>query len=401
MAIDILNFVRNCFADQDQPFRPPGYYHFGTKCWQLLLTRKMRGTRTELAGTGNLPGNSRAAEALTFRVGPLVNLPSLVRSLGADPEAVFRQSGFRPDEFKDPDQRMPYLRSSELLADCARATGCEHLGLKLGEMASPSHLGIAGFLLRAAPTVEAGLQAVVENLDLHEEGGVPRLTIEDDYTSFGFTILVPGVKAPEIIYDLAAAMIYKIMRGLCGDDWTATTVNLERHAPCDPLPYRCYFRTTLFFDASECAVTFPSQCLEAKPPAADQLLYRHLAREAKELHALQHHELVEELPTALRQGLLTEQYAARHIAAKFGIHERTLHRRLREAGTSFRRELDQARQSVSEQLLGGTGLPVCDIANVLGYADSSGFIRAFQRWTGTSPSSWRKNNGSTLPGRAN
>jgi AraC-like DNA-binding protein len=80
----------------------------------------------------------------------------------------------------------------------------------------------------------------------------------------------------------------------------------------------------------------------------------------------------------------------------FGLHERTLHRRLRIAGTSFRQELDLARQSVSEQLLGSTSLPVCDVANAMGYADSSGFIRAFQRWTGTSPTSWRRKHGAPM-----
>jgi len=54
---------------------------------------------------------------------------------------------------------------------------------------------------------------------------------------------------------------------------------------------------------------------------------------------------------------------------------------------------------VSEQLLGSTSLPVCDIANALGYADSSGFIRAFQRWSGTSPSSWRKHNNLLIQNR--
>jgi len=37
-------------------------------------------------------------------------------------------------------------------------------------------------------------------------------------------------------------------------------------------------------------------------------------------------------------------------------------------------------------------LPVSDIAGALGYADSSGFIRAFQRWSGVSPSAWRNRN---------
>jgi AraC-like DNA-binding protein len=34
--------------------------------------------------------------------------------------------------------------------------------------------------------------------------------------------------------------------------------------------------------------------------------------------------------------------------------------------------------------------PVRDIATSLGYSDSSGFIRAFRRWTGFSPTEWRR-----------
>ena len=291
---------------------------------------------------------------------------------------------------------MPYIRGSRLLALCVEATACDHLGLLLGQRAEPSHLGIAGFLLRAAPNVEQALNALVKNLDLHDEGGAVTLDIGPEYSTLSFSVILNGVSAIEQIYDLSAVMLCKIMQVLCGPDWCASTIRLARREPEDPAPYRKVFGKVLFFDSTESAITFGSSCLERKPPTADALLYRHLSQEAKELHALQHHELMEELPAALRRGLLTEQFAAHHIARIFGLHERTLHRRLRAAGTSFRQELDQARMSVSEQLLGSTSLPVCDIANALGYADSSGFIRAFQRWCGTTPSSWRKQNSQLL-----
>jgi AraC-like DNA-binding protein len=233
---------------------------------------------------------------------------------------------------------------------------------------------------------------LVENLDLHDEGGSASLDIGPEFTTLNFALHLPGVSATEQICDLSAVVMYKIMQALCGADWLASTVKLIRREPDDRGPYRRYFRTTLFFNSTECAITFKNQCLKQPSPSADKLLYKYLKQEARQLHNLQHHELIEELPSVLTRGLLTENFAASHIADVFGIRERTLHRRLRVAGTSFRQELDRARKSVSEQLLGSTSLPVCDIANSLGYADSSGFIRAFQRWSGTSPSSWRKQN---------
>ena len=99
---------------------------------------------------------------------------------------------------------------------------------------------------------------------------------------------------------------------------------------------------------------------------------------------------MEVLPAAIQQCLLQGQYLARDIAAALGMHERTLHRRLKSAGTTFRRELDSVRESLSIQLLEVSALPVYDVATSLGYADSSGFIRAFHRWTGSSPAAWRK-----------
>jgi AraC-like DNA-binding protein len=336
------------------------------------------------------------AKEATFRVGPLVNLASLVRSLGCDPVLIFKQSGFDPDEFQDPDHRLPYIQSSRLLANCVEATGCDELGLLLGKQAEASHLGLAGFLMRAAPKVDQALRVLVENLDLHDEGGTATLDIGPDYTCFGFALQLPGVSATAQIYDLSAVMLYKIMQALCSADWVATSVKLARREPDDWRPYQRFFRTSLFFNSTECSVTFNNQCLKQDSPFADALLYRYLKHEAMQLHELQHHELMEELPAVMRRGLLAEQFAVRDIADVFGIHERTLHRRLRDAGTSFRRELDNTRKSVSEQLLGSTTLPVCDIATALGYADSSGFIRAFQRWCETSPSSWRKQNSSRL-----
>lgn len=330
----------------------------------------------------------------------MVNLASTVGSLGCDPGQLFRQSGFDLEDFQDPDHRLPYIRASQLLARCVEATNCEQLGFLLAQQAGPSHLGVAGFLVRTAPRVEQALQSLVENLDLHDEAGTLTLDVGTEFTSMSFVLNLPGVEAVDQIYDMATVIMYNIMQALCGPDWNAATVRLGRREPEDTAPYRKFFGNILLFDSTVCGISFNNKYLNQKPPTADSLLYQHLEREAREMHALQHQELMEELPAVLRRGLLTEQFAARHIAEVFGLHERTLHRRLRASGTSFRSELDQARKAVSEQLLASTSLQVCDIANALGYADSSGFIRAFQRWSDISPTSWRKQNSPLLDARS-
>jgi AraC-like DNA-binding protein len=333
---------------------------------------------------------SGSPESVTYRVGPLVNLASLLDSLGYDPDPIFRESGLDPKDFEDPNHRMPYLASSRLLANCVKVTGCDRIGFLLGLQSDISYLGLTGFLVRAAPNVEMALQDLVENLDLHDNAASIRLNVGLEHSTLSYMVNLPGVSAIEQIYDLSTVLMCKILRSFCGIGWVASTVKLVRHEPDDLRPYRRFFRSTLFFNSTECAITFNNHYLESKSPASDELLYKYLKEEARQLHSLQHQELIDELPNALARGLLTGKFSARDIADTFGIRERTLHRRLRGTGTHFRQELDLARKSVSEQLLGSTNLPVYDVANALGYADSSGFIRAFKRWNGANPSSWRK-----------
>ena len=326
----------------------------------------------------------------TFRVGPLANLSKLLGKLSCEPDPIYERAGFRREDFEDTENRISYVSGSRLLADCVTATECDHFGLLLGQMAGPSYLGVAGFLASTASTVGQALQALVDNLDLHDEGGSVALQIEDDYCKLSFSIHQPGVSAVSQIHDMSVVVMYEIMRALCGRDWIASQVHLPRKKPRDLAPHIRYFRTAVLFDARYCGIVFPSHNLQLKPPAADEFLHHHLEQEANLLHQIQHHEIMEILPSVLQKCLLQDQYKAPDIAAALGIHERTLHRRLKSAGTNFRRELDSVRESLSIQLLEVSALPIYEIATSLGYADSSGFIRAFHRWTGFSPASWRK-----------
>lgn len=326
----------------------------------------------------------------TFRIGPLVGIPKLLGELGCDPDPVLERTGFSRSSLVDPESRVSYLRGSRLLMECASASGCEHFGLLLGQQANPSQLGVAGFMIRASSTVDQALKTLVENLDLHDEGGSCVLEVEPEFTRFCYRVHQPGACAVEQIYDLSAAIMYQIMRSLCGSNWTASHVLLVRSRPADPAPFNQFFRTTLFFNSEASGITFPSHILDDVPRTADRLLFHYLEQEAELLHQMQHHEVVDTLPAMLQRGLLLDKCSAPEIANAFGMNERTLHRRLQSAGTSFRQELDRVRESLSLQLLESTSLPVCDIATSLGYADSSGFIRAFRRWTGFSPTYWRK-----------
>ena len=80
------------------------------------------------------------------------------------------------------------------------------------------------------------------------------------------------------------------------------------------------------------------------------------------------------------------------IAKQLCMHERTLNRRLREEGTTFRRELETIRNDLARQMLVNSSLPISRIAESLGYADPTALSRAFKQWSGLTPTEWRARN---------
>jgi AraC-like DNA-binding protein len=63
---------------------------------------------------------------------------------------------------------------------------------------------------------------------------------------------------------------------------------------------------------------------------------------------------------------------------------RTLQRRLREEGTSFAAIVDALRREMALAYL-DRRVSIPEVAQLLGYADTTAFHHAFRRWTGSSP----------------
>jgi AraC-like DNA-binding protein len=326
----------------------------------------------------------------TVRVGPLTNIPYVLELLGYEPKSLLAATGFRLEQFEDPDSRISFLAGSKLIARCVEVTKCHHFGLLLGKHANPSHLGIAGFQLSSAPDVGTALSNLIKCLDLHDEGGSATLTTTEDTTLFGYVINEPDIKAARQIYDLSMVVACKIMRALCGEKWNPSEVLLMHKKPDTLTLYKEFFRSQIRFNSQTSALVFNKGWLHHKIPSADPLLQRHLQQVADELHLKQPKDFIFILQQQLRHSLANQQVSVVDIARQLGMHERTLHRRLKIHGTNFHQELEQTRYTISRQLLTETNESNTNIAITLGYSNVSAFSRAFKKWSGESPAKWRK-----------
>ena len=323
------------------------------------------------------------------RVGTLLPMVDILREMGADPGALLAAEGVDPKVFDDPDNRIPLTVHNRLLAQAVARTGCPHLGLLVGQRDGLRSIGLAGLLVRYSPDVDTALRSFVRYLQTHVRGATSALTVDGDVATLKWEIHEPGLEAVDQVGDGALAVMFNIVRELCGPDWKPIEVRFAHRAPAQLQPFRMFFRTTLQFDAEDYSMRFASSWLQRPLAQADPALRRVLQREIDEIEARHEADFPEQVRSVLRTALLTGHARSDHLAALFSMHSSTLARRLKPYGVGFRELLDECRYEVAREMLANSGLDVSRIAAMLDYADASAFTRAFRRWSGVTPARWR------------
>lgn len=168
-------------------------------------------------------------------------------------------------------------------------------------------------------------------------------------------------------------------------------IRLSLHPEGDEAPVRNFFGCPVVFNAPRSEMTLYNRALEAPLPHANEHMRAVLEEQCRrELEQLDHHgNLVERIRALLRNdpALITDE---EHLARLMAVTPRTLRRYLAWLDTSFQLLRDQVRCERARELLGHTDLAVARIAEVLGYSESAPFVRAFRRWTGTTPRRYRQ-----------
>jgi AraC-like DNA-binding protein len=159
-----------------------------------------------------------------------------------------------------------------------------------------------------------------------------------------------------------------------------------RHAAAYPMLFGC----PIEFDAQVASLRFDPAYL-ALPVRRDERAARAMLQRALPLTV--HLYRRDRLLRRRVQDLLTREPSrmlnADALAAELHLSARTLHRQLREEGVSLQSLKAESRRVRAIDLLTRTQRPLKQIAQALGYSSAKSFARAFEQWTGQSPSKVR------------
>jgi AraC-like DNA-binding protein len=331
-----------------------------------------------------------AAPPADVSIAPLLPVPRLLLDSGIDLAPLLAASGIAASAFADAGTRVPFRSAAQLLHDAAQAAGREDFGLLIGQRFDFASLGLLAMLMQRAPTVGDALRSLGRHLHLHDRGAVVYLkTSQAGQVAIGYAVhdaATPGVGQ---VYDLSMTIGLAMLRALCGPHWRAREVRLPHGRPAAPLAWRRCFDAPVRFDATAAEIWFDACWLAQRPPLADPAQQIALLKAAQQIEAELAPPLAERSRHVARALLMAGALTGDHVADALSLHPRTLRRRLSAEGTSLKSVAAAARFDVARQLLRGTGVPLGEIAETLGYADLSAFVRAFRGWANCPPGQWR------------
>lgn len=328
----------------------------------------------------------------TIQAAATAGILERTRDGGGDVCAVVRQAHLTLDDFTRPEKRLPLPSFVRLIESASRATGDAWFGAHLGEVCPLSALGLPGHIATLAPTVERALQAFVRYYPLLGDATDVQFRADGDRCSFTYRVLDEESWPRRQDAEQVITMVVSLIRRWVGPGWAPELVWFEHGAPTHAAEIERILGCPVRFDCATNTVWLDRGGAAGPNPGADATSFQLLSWFA-DTFATQPRPaptLTEQVRSTIDACANLGDGTVEPVARALGLQPRTLQRRLRAVQTSFRDLHEQVRQTQAARLLETTDLPPKEIADRLGYANVSSFIRAFRRWTRTTPARFRQ-----------
>ena len=267
------------------------------------------------------------------------------------------------------------------------------IGVELGLRYQLTSYGIVGYALLSSETLRKAYVLGMRYLALTYAFSDIGLNEQDDQFLLTFHTAIKGkLGLLVLIRDIwAVSVIYKELFTLEQVPFTLQLCMDEpdyKQSIC-PSVLTTSIGGNIVFGASQNAYIGEANLLDLPLPKANDLTAR--LCEAQCLELLQKKQACQGLSQQVRGILIRDglDTSMANMADLLARTTRTLHRQLKEEGTTWRRLRDDLRTGLAEELL-AQPIQLDEIAERLGYSDATNFSHSFKRCKGSSPRDYRK-----------
>lgn len=308
---------------------------------------------------------------------------SCARERGVDSDALVHATGIDPRAVDDRDARIPtaaYLRLFEL---AVRQTADDSFGPRVGQAIDGAAFGLLGFVVASSPTLREALDRFARySRLLCDELSVSVVDRGDESE-----IVYAMNESPYVPALFEMAMVHMVGTARRGTRGAFVPTRLCFRHQATPREIPTLTHAPAMFGEQEDAVVCKRELFDLPLRGYNATLLSILeARAAEVLERLPNETDLLARTRQITRALLPEgEPSLEAVAEQLGLGGRTLQRRLRGAGVTFRALVDEVRHDCALAQLKDPDVSVAEVAFSLGFSDPSAFSHAFRRWTGRTP----------------
>jgi AraC-like DNA-binding protein len=316
-----------------------------------------------------------------------------LNACGVDSHQLFLDAGIDLAESENPNVRFPVHKMSRVWQLAVQRTGDPCFALTLASHANPSMYNALGMSMVSSRTLGDAIKRGSRFSQVASDAATVLLRERDD-GNVEMVLQIAQEQATVVALEAIEAFMATtthILRSISRAGLQPIEVHFHHSREAHRAAYEDFFQAPLVFDAREYKIVIPHaalsyKCDQANPELAENIdtwMSEYLARfEASSLSAKVRRLLAEKLPDG--------EFKQDDVAAALAMSTRSLQRSLQKEGVSFKELLEMTRQDLAMKYIGEKQLSIIEICCLLGFSDQSNFTKAFKRWTGKTPYSYRR-----------
>lgn len=308
-------------------------------------------------------------------------------------ERIFAEADIDPAVIGDSGTYLTYDQILSLFDAAFSATQDPAFGLHLGESVQYHSLDLVGQLIATSKNLQEALSELFEFKDLVAPFTEFYFELVGSKAMLAFTMDPSVIKRHLIVHqDAVASTVVTLAKALTGGEFALVEMRFAHQPQAYFEEYERVFGVPVKFGAARNEMIFEaSKLLEPLLTSYPEYHERiHSLAQEKLRNMEQGQSLSAKVTTYIDKNLGENSTQLEDIAGNFNMTPRTLQRKLKQEESSFAELRDKCRHTRALRELADPNVDIDDLAESLGFSDTSNFYHAFKRWEGQSPGAYRK-----------
>ena len=319
-------------------------------------------------------------------------LAAALERSGRSAVAYRAELGLSDARLQDVHARISQAEYRHAVCTALARSGDPALGLHMAEHADLGTYDVLGYLSTQSSCLREALTVAQRYTRIVKAG--PQLELHETADSASVRIHLGNEDAPEmrLTAEFAQLCMLSLMRRYVGDNAQPLRVSFAYKTPAYRAEYTRLFAGREHFSQAFTGIEIPRAWLGRSQVCCSNELRTWLEVRANQLLA----RAEQAVSTADRVRGLLHAHAQRaqptmeQVADDLGMSSRTLRRHLHAELVKFDDLVDEALAERAKHMLSNPDCSVQEVAYEMGFQTPSAFSRAFKRWTGAAPSTFRQ-----------